>query len=132
MSLLKQAGFVYNADGSDYVDGSGEVRYAKVTEEQAKYYDSFNKVLADGTILMPATINWASSEGNAVSALLSTMLANSEATKAAGVSIVKTEMTFPEPAELHVSSGLLWPWRRLQHAHLQYVQPGYRLQRRCL
>ena len=96
VELLKQAGFVYNADGSDYVDGSGEVRYAKVTEEQAKYYDSFTKVLADGTILMPATINWASSEGNAVSALLSTMLANSEATKAAGVSIVKTEMTFPE------------------------------------
>lgn len=96
VELLKQAGFVYNADGSDYVDGSGEVRYAKVTEEQAKYYESFNKVLADGTILMPATINWASSEGNDVSALLSTMLANSEATKAAGVSIVKTEMTFPE------------------------------------
>lgn len=96
VELLKQAGFVYNADGSDYVDGSGEVRYAKVTEEQAKYYDSFNKVLADGTILMPATVNWASSEGNSVSALLSTMLANSEATKAAGVSIVKTEMTFPE------------------------------------
>ena len=87
VELLKQAGFVYNADGSDYVDGSGEVRYAKVTEEQAKYYESFNKVLADGTILMPATVNWASSEGNAVSALLSTMLANSEATKAAGVSI---------------------------------------------
>lgn len=95
VELLKQAGFVYNADGSDYVDGSGEVRYAKVTEEQAKYYESFNKVLADGTILMPATVNWASSEGNAVSALLSTMLANSDATKAAGVSIVKTEMDFP-------------------------------------
>lgn len=95
VELLKQAGFVYNADGSDYVDGSGEVRYAKVTEEQAKYYESFNKVLADGTILMPATVNWASSEGNEVSALLSTMLANSDATKAAGVSIVKTEMTFP-------------------------------------
>lgn len=95
VELLKQAGFVYNADGSDYVDGSGEVRYAKVTEEQAKYYESFNKVLADGTILMPATVNWAPSEGNAVSALLSTMLANSDATKAAGVSIVKTEMTFP-------------------------------------
>lgn len=95
VELLKQAGFVYNADGSDYVDGSGEVRYAKVTEEQAKYYESFNKVLADGTILMPATLNWASSEGNAVSALLTTMLASSDATKAAGVSIVKTEMTFP-------------------------------------
>lgn len=94
VELLKQAGFVYNADGSDYVDGSGEVRYAKVTEEQARYYESFNKVLADGTILMPATLNWASSEGNSVSALLTTMLASSDATKAAGVSIVKTEMTF--------------------------------------
>lgn len=95
VELLKQAGFVYNADGSDYVDGSGEVRYAKVTEEQARYYESFNKVLIDGTILMPATLNWASSEGNSVSALLTTMLASSDATKAAGVSIVKTEMTFP-------------------------------------
>lgn len=95
VELLKQAGFVYNADGSDYVDGSGAVRYAKVTEEQARYYESFNKVLADGTILMPATLNWASSEGNSVSALLTTMLASSDATKAAGVSIVKTEMTFP-------------------------------------
>ena len=95
VELLKQAGFVYNADGSDYVDGSGEVRYAKVTEEQAKYYESFNKVLADGTILMPATLNWASSQGNSVSALLTTMLASSEATKAAGISIVKTEMDFP-------------------------------------
>lgn len=95
VELLKQAGFVYNADGSDYVDGSGEVRYAKVTEEQARYYESFNKVLADGTILMPATLNWASSEGNSASALLTTMLASSDATKAAGVSIVKTEMTFP-------------------------------------
>lgn len=94
VELLKQAGFVYNADGSDYVDGSGEVRYAKVTEEQAKYYESFNKVLADGTILMPATLNWASSQGNSVSALLTTMLASSEATKAAGISIVKTEMDF--------------------------------------
>ena len=96
VELLKQAGFVYNADGSDYVDGSGEIRYAKVTAEQAQYYDNFNKVLADGTILMPATLNWASSENNSVSALLSTMLANSEATKNAGVSIVKTEMTLPE------------------------------------
>lgn len=95
VELLKQAGFVYNADGSDYVDGSGEVRYAKVTEEQAKYYESFTKVLADGTIMMPATLNWASSQGNSVSALLTTMLASSEATKAAGISIVKTEMDFP-------------------------------------
>ena len=96
VELLKSIGFVYNADGSDYVDGSGKVRYKKVTADEAKYYDSFVKTLGDGTILMPATINWASSQNNSVSALLTTMLANSDATKNAGVSFVKTEMTFPE------------------------------------
>ena len=120
VELLKQAGFVYNADGSDYVDGSGEVRYAKVTEEQAKYYESFNKVLADGTILMPATLNWASSEGNSVSALLTTMLASSDATKAAGVSIVKTEMTF--------SSLLSYMYRQeMQGAVGDFTVPTYNM-----
>ena len=124
VELLKQAGFVYNADGSDYVDGSGEVRYAKVTEEQAKYYESFNKVLADGTILMPATVNWASSEGNAVSALLSTMLANSDATKAAGVSIVKTEMTFPSMLSYMYRRGIE---RRCRRLHCSYLNNMFNL-----
>jgi peptide/nickel transport system substrate-binding protein len=96
VKLLKDAGFVYNADGSDYVDGSKEVRYKKVTAEEAEYYDDFNKTLSDGTILMPAYINWACSEGNAVSDLLMTMLANGEATKEAGVQINQTAMDFSE------------------------------------
>lgn len=96
VELLKQAGFVLNADGTDYVDGSGLVRYKEVTAEEATNYDDFNVTLADGTILMPATLNWASSEGNSVSDLLSTMLANGDATKQAGVEIKQSIMTFPE------------------------------------
>lgn len=96
VALLKQAGFTLNADGSDYVDGSGQLRYKEVTAEQAENYDSFNVKLADGRILMPAVLNWASSEGNSVSDLLVTMLANGSATKEAGVEIKQTTMSFPE------------------------------------
>lgn len=95
VELLKQAGFVYNKDGSDYVDGSGEVRYKEVTAEQATNYDAFCVKVGD-KILMPATLNWASSEGNAVSDLLVTMLANGKATKESGVEIKQNLMTFPE------------------------------------
>ena len=95
VELLKSIGFVYNADGSDYVDGSGEVRYKEVTAEEATNYESFC-VEAGGKLLMPATLNWASSEGNSVSDLLSTMLANGEATKNAGISIQQNIMSFPE------------------------------------
>lgn len=93
--LLKSIGFVFNADGTDYVDGSGLVRYKEVTEEEAQYYEDFC-VTVDGKILMPATLNWASSEGNSVSDLLSTMLANGEAAKQAGIEIKQNVMTFPE------------------------------------
>lgn len=95
VEMLKQAGFVYNKDGSDYVDGSGEVRYKEVTAEQATNYDAFCVKVGD-KILMPATLNWASSEGNAVSDLLVTMLANGKATKESGVEIKQNLMTFPE------------------------------------
>ena len=95
VELLKQAGFVLNKDGTDYVDGSGEVRYKEVTAEQATNYDAFCVKVGD-KILMPATLNWASSEGNSVSDLLVTMLANGKATKEAGVEIKQNVMTFPE------------------------------------
>ena len=95
VELLEAAGFVYNADGSDYKPGSGLVRYKKVTAEEAQNYDQFcSKVGND--IYMSATLNWASSDGNAVSDLLSTMLANGDATKQAGVQILQNVMTFPE------------------------------------
>ena len=95
VELLKSIGFVYNADGSDYVDGSGLVRYKEVTKEEATNYEDFC-VEANGKLLMPATLNWASSEGNSVSDLLSTMLANGAATKEAGIEIKQSVMTFPE------------------------------------
>lgn len=95
VELLKSAGFVYNKDGSDYVDGSGEVRYKEVTAEEAANYESFCTKKGD-KYLMPAMLNWASSEGNSVSDLLVTMLANGAATKEAGVEIKQNVMTFPE------------------------------------
>ena len=95
VELLKEAGFVLNADGSDYEDGSGLVRYKEVTKEQATNYEDFC-VEVGGKILMPATLNWASSEGNSVSDLLATMLANGAATKEAGIEIKQNIMTFPE------------------------------------
>lgn len=52
--------------------------------------------LADGTILMPLTINWASSENNPVSELLVVMLANNPDVAAAGMEIKQTVMTFSE------------------------------------
>ncbi len=95
VALLKQIGFVYNEDGSDYVDGSGKLRYKKVTAEEAQNYESFCKTVG-GDTLMPALLNWASSDGNPVSDLLVTMLANGAGTKQAGVEIRQNVMTFAE------------------------------------
>ena len=95
VKLLEEAGFVYNADGSDYQAGSGLVRYKKVSADEAKYYEDFCAKVGND-ILMPAKLNWASSEGNSVSDLLVTMLANGSATKEAGVEITQNLMTFPE------------------------------------
>ena len=92
IDLLVADGWVYNADGTDYTDG---IRYKKVTEEEAGTYEG-NVTLADGTILMPLTINWASSENNPVSELLVVMLANNPDVAAAGMEIKQTVMTFSE------------------------------------
>ena len=92
---LKADGWVYNADGSDYVDGSGEIRYKKVTEVEAGTY-AHNVTLADGTILMPLIIEWSSSENNPVSELLNVMLAQGPQTAEAGMKINQNVMTFTE------------------------------------
>lgn len=92
---LKADGWVYNADGSDYVDGSGEIRYKKVTEVEAGTY-AHNVTLADGTILMPLIIEWSSSENNPVSELLNVMLAQGTQTTEAGMKINQNVMTFTE------------------------------------
>ena len=105
VALLEKAGFVYNKDGGDFTPGTDDLRYKKVTEAEAEYYEDFNKTLTDGTILMPAYINWACSEGNPVSDLLMTMLANGEAAKEAGVKINQTAMDFSELLEYLYRDG---------------------------
>lgn len=92
VALLEADGWVYNADGSDYTEG---LRYKKVTAEEAGDYAG-NGTLADGTILMPLRIEWASSEGNPVSELLKVMLAENPDVAKAGMKINQTVMTFTE------------------------------------
>lgn len=92
VELLVEDGWVYDEKGNDYVEG---IRYKKVTPEEAGTY-AHNVTLEDGTILMPLIIEWASSEGNSVSDLLSVMLANGEQTAAAGVKINQNVMSFAE------------------------------------
>lgn len=80
VEVLKAGGWVYNEDGSDYVDGSGEIRYKK---------------LDDGTY-MPLIIEWFSSENNSVSDLLVTSLQQNPDLAEAGMQINQTVGTFTE------------------------------------
>ena len=93
VKVLEEGGWTLNADGTEY-SGSG-LRYKEVTAEEAGDY-SLNVKLDDGRILMPLHIMWASSEGNSVSDLLVTMLANGEQTANAGMEIEQNVMTFSE------------------------------------
>lgn len=93
VEVLKADGWTLNADGTPY-SGTG-VRYKEVTAEQAGDY-ALNVKLADGRILMPLHIMWASSDGNSVSALLATMLANGKQTADAGMVIEQNVMAFSE------------------------------------
>lgn len=63
--------------------------------EEAGDYEH-NITLADGTILMPLIIEWASSENNSVSELLAVMLANGEQTAEAGMQINMHTMSFDD------------------------------------
>ena len=93
VELLVNDGWVYNEDGSDWTEGN--IRYKKVTEEEAGTYAGI-VTLADGTILMPLVLEWASSEGNVVSELLKVMLAENPDLTKAGMKINQTVMTFTE------------------------------------
>ena len=93
VEVLEADGWTLNADGTPY-SGTG-VRYKEVTAEQAGDY-ALNVKLADGRILMPLHIMWASSDGNSVSALLATMLANGKQTANAGMVIEQNVMAFSE------------------------------------
>lgn len=92
VKCLEDSGWTLDKDGNAYTSG---VRYKKVTAEEAGDY-KHNVTLADGTILMPLIIEWASSEGNSVSELLKVMLAEGEITAKAGIQINQNVMTFSE------------------------------------
>lgn len=89
---LEADGWVYDENGDAYTSG---IRYKKVTAEEAGDYEH-NITLADGTILMPLIIEWASSENNSVSELLAVMLANGEQTAEAGMQINMHTMSFDD------------------------------------
>ncbi len=93
IELLEADGWVLNADGTEY-SGTG-TRYKEVTKEEAGDY-ALNVTLADGRILMPLHIMWASSEDNPVSELLVVMLANGQQTTDAGMVVEQTVMTFSD------------------------------------
>ena len=93
VEVLVADGWTLNADGTPY-SGTG-VRYKEVTAEQAGDY-ALNVKLADGRILMPLHIMWASSDGNPVSTLLATMLANGKQTADAGMVIEQNVVAFSE------------------------------------
>ncbi len=92
IEVLEADGWVLDAEGNEYVSG---VRYKEVTPEEAGDY-ALNVTLADGRVLMPLHIMWASSEGNSVSDLLATMLMNGQQTADAGMEIEQVIMTFTE------------------------------------
>lgn len=110
--LLVDAGFVLNAEGGEYVSG---VRYKKVTEKEAGTYEH-NVTLADGTVLMPAIIEWSSTTDNPVSELLVTMLANNPDLATAGMEIRQSVMDFDQL--------LLWMYRDKSQGE-QYGVPKY-------
>ena len=102
---LEAGGWTLNAEGGAYESG---LRYKEVTAEQAgtgeKQYPGC-VTLSDGRILMPLHINWASSEGNSVSDLLATKLANGAGTAEAGMEIEQAVMTFNEMYYEHYNNS---------------------------
>ena len=89
--LLEDDGWVLDAQGNAWTSG---IRYKEVTAEEAGEYK--HNVKVGGKTLMPLIIEWASSENNAVSELLVTMLANNPDVATAGMEIRQNVMTFAE------------------------------------
>ena len=106
--VLKDGGWIYNADGTAYDETKGGVRYKKLsateygTEEINKTYKSiggddgkiYKTELVNGEYYMPCVINWFSSENNSVSEMLTTKLQEGTNLTEAGMVIRKEEGTF--------------------------------------
>ena len=111
-TLLTEAGFTLDAEGNEWASG---LRYKEVTEEEAGTYEH-NVTLADGRVLMPLIIEWASTTDNPVSELLVTMLANNPDTATAGMEIRQSVMDFDQL--------LLWMYRDKSQGE-QYSVPKF-------
>jgi len=112
--VLEEGGWVYNSKGEPYVEGAtgvDAVRYKKLTAEEAEGWDksgvnktyasvantdgvTYQTVEINGEYYMPLVINWFGSDGNPVTELLTTMLANSSDVAAAGMVIRATTGDF--------------------------------------
>lgn len=90
--VLTEGGWIYSEDGSEWTEGAG-LRYKEVTAEEAENYEDYC-VTANGKLLMPLKIQWASSEGNAVSDLIATMLVKGSDITNAGMQINQATMDF--------------------------------------
>lgn len=112
--VLKEGGWVYNADGSAYNDSVGGIRYKKLSAAEATEYNinykavsvagdscnipdptkEYKTVKVGDDYYMPCVINWFSTENNSVSDLLTTKLLFAGHLKEAGVGMTKTSGTF--------------------------------------
>mgnify|MGYP004910336501 CR=1 FL=1 len=124
VELLKADGWVYNADGSDYVDGSGEIRYKKVPEAEAQKGSSLmpGVVELNGEFYMPLVLEYCGHQaGEGIETMLDESLTinllESASTKAAGMKFNKTVMSDAE-----LCSYLN---RRGANGEEKYTQPSY-------
>ncbi len=122
VELLKEDGWVYNADGSDYVDGSGEIRYKKVPEAETAYMEGCVEI--NGEWYMPLVIKFlGAGEGEGIETVLTELLTiylvEQDTTANAGMQINKTT----------IAGGELLSYlnRRGANGEEKYTQPSYNM-----
>lgn len=120
VEILKEDGWIYNADGSDYTDGSGELRYKKVSKEETAYMNGCVEV--NGEWYMPLVLEYLGhAEGDGIETvldeLLTIYLCENENTSKAGMKFNRTVM-----ADSELLSYLN---RRGANGEEKYTQPSY-------
>ena len=120
VEILKEDGWIYNADGSDYTDGSGELRYKKVSKEETAYMNGCAEV--NGQWYMPLVLEYLGhAEGDGIETvldeLLTIYLCENENTSKAGMKFNRTVM-----ADSELLSYLN---RRGANGEEKYTQPSY-------
>ena len=85
-TLLREGGWIYNADGSAYDESVGGVRYKKLSGYELSYNNlafaatdnKYKTVKVDGAYYMPLVINWMGTQPNPVTDQLITAWQNNE------------------------------------------------------